>query len=123
MLEAGLQASVTRVVGEDDTAIALGSGDVPVLGTPRLVAWCEAATVQAIASELDAGATTVGTRVEIDHLAATAVGATVVAAASLQSVDRRRLTFAVTAHEGDKLIAEGTIARVVVDRERFVAGL
>ena len=115
-LEPGLQATITRTVGDDDTAIALGSGDVPVLGTPRLVAWCEAATVEAVRSALDPDSTTVGTNVSIDHLAPTQVGSTVTATATLDSFERRRLVFSVTAHEGTTVIGAGTVNRVVVDR-------
>src|SRR5688572_19421107 len=78
-LTPGLSATVTLTVTEADTAIALGSGDVPVLATPRIVALVEEATVAAVAPVLDDGATTVGTRVELDHHAPTRVGATVVA--------------------------------------------
>ena len=122
-LQEGLKASVTRTVTGDDTAIALGSGDVPVLGTPRVVAWCEAATVEVVASELEAGMTTVGTTVRLDHLAPTGVGAEVVASAELETIDNRRLTFAVSAHDAGELIASGTITRIIVDIDRFLAPL
>src|SRR5215468_6940313 len=98
-------ARLELVVGEADTAIALGSGDVPVLGTPRVLALAEAATVAAAAGVLPAGATSVGTRVELEHLAATPVGATVVAEAVLSTADGRRLEFAVTVREGDVVVA------------------
>lgn len=92
-----------------------------MLGTPRVVAWCEAATVEAVASQLEAGTTTVGMTVQIDHLAPTRVGADVIAAAELEIVDKRRLTFSVTAHDGDQLIASGKITRIIVDTDRFLA--
>ena len=82
-LEPGLSARVALTVGEADTAQTLGSGDVPVLGTPRVLALCEAATVRATARYLPPGTTTVGTRVELEHLAATPVGGTVTAEARL----------------------------------------
>ena len=62
-------------VTDADTAAALGSGDVPVLGTPRLIAWMEAATVRTVAALLNPGQTTVGTAIRIEHRRATAVGA------------------------------------------------
>ncbi|MEM1333019.1 MAG: hotdog domain-containing protein, partial [Actinomycetota bacterium] len=96
-LEVGLIGSAQLVVGPDDTAQALGSGDVEVLGTPRVVALCEAATVDALRARLAVGTTTVGTRVQVDHLRPTAVGAEVHAEAVLDSVDGRRLTFTVSA--------------------------
>jgi fluoroacetyl-CoA thioesterase len=115
------EAVVEHVVGEGDTAVALGSGDVPVLGTPRLVALAEAATVAALRGRLDEGRTSVGTRVELDHLAASPVGATVRVRAELTGSDGRTLRFAVTAHDGaGTLVGRGTVTRAVVDRARFV---
>ncbi len=122
-LEPGLDGSVELTVGAVHTAIAVRSGDVPVLATPVVVALCEEATVDAVSSRLDAGSTTVGTSVEIDHLAPSAVGASVVALAELIAVDGRRLTFAVEVREGTKTVARGTVTRVVVDRDRFLDAL
>lgn len=107
------------VVGEVDTAIALGSGDVAVLGTPRLVALCEQATVDAVFGALGADRTTVGIRVELDHLAASRVGDAVVARAHLDEVDGTRLRFSVAASDGRRDIGRGVILRAIVDRERF----
>ena len=116
----GLTARVELTVTAADTARAIGSGDVPVLGTPRVLALAEAATVAALADRMPAGSTTVGTRVELDHLAATAVGRTVVAQARLTEVDRRRLVFEVTVTEGGEPVARGRVERALVDRQRFV---
>ena len=110
-------------MSDDDTAIAVGSGDVPVLATPRVVALVEEATVAAVTPVLDPGETTVGTRVEIDHLLPTPVGATVSAEARLVTVRRHRLRFAIEVREGEQVIARGTVTRAVVDRERFLASL
>jgi len=120
-LEIGLSARVTLTVTEADTAQGLGSGDVPVLGTPRLLALAEAATVRATARHLPAGGTTVGTRVELAHLAATPIGGVVMVEARLSTVDGSRLGFDISAHEGGTVIARGTVERVLVNRERFVA--
>jgi fluoroacetyl-CoA thioesterase len=120
-MDPGKAANVELHVTDADTAQALGSGDVPVLGTPRVLALAEAATVAAVAGTLPDGATTVGTRVELEHLGATAVGGTVVAEAVLSTVDGRRLEFAVTVREGDAVVARGRVHRVVVDRDRFLA--
>lgn len=119
-LSRGLGARVELTVTDADTAQALGSGDVPVLGTPRVLALAEAATVAATATRLDSGLTTVGTRVELDHLAATPVGRTVTAEATLTDADGRRLTFQVVVRDGTTVVAEGRVDRVVVDRQRFV---
>lgn len=122
-LEPGLTGRATLSVSERDTAIAFGSGDVPVLATPRLVALAEEATVAAVAAALDPVSTTVGIRVELDHVAATGVGKTVTADAELTDVDGRALMFSVSVHEGTKTIAEGAVHRVVVNRERFLTGI
>jgi fluoroacetyl-CoA thioesterase len=116
----GSLARVELTVADADTAQALGSGDVPVLGTPRVLAMVEAATVAATATRLTPGATTVGTRVEIDHRAPTPIGRTVVAEAKLSKVDGRRLIFEVCVRDGDEVVADGRVERVVVDRHRFV---
>jgi fluoroacetyl-CoA thioesterase len=119
-LTAGLTAKVQLTVGDADTAQALGSGDVPVLGTPRVVALVEAATVAATARVLQPGQTSVGVRVELDHKSPTPVGHQVVAEAMLTSVDGRRLVFEVTVREDDLVVADGRVERIIVDRHRFV---
>src|SRR5262245_42430760 len=116
--------AVTRVqptVTDADTAQALGSGDVPVLATPRLLALAEAASVGATASRMPPGMTSVGTRIELDHKAATAIGRTVTAEARLAKADGRRLFFEIVVREGDVVVADGRIERVVVDRQRFIS--
>jgi predicted thioesterase len=119
-LQPGLAAEVVAPVTESDTAIALGSGDVPVLGTPRVVALCEEATVKALECALDPGTTTVGMRIQLDHVAPTAVGHKVRAEATLERVEGRRLTFSVSMRDERGLIAVGKVTRVVVDIERFL---
>lgn len=114
-----------HTVTADDTAIALGSGDVPALGTPRLIAWLEAATVDAAAAFIAPGDTTVGTAVRIRHLRATPVGGTVECVAIPREIgDGRAYAFAVRAtDEAGETVAEGEIERAVVDRRRFLARL
>ena len=107
-------------VGDADTAVALGSGDVAVLATPSVVLLSERATVQAVEDHVPAGHTTVGYRVQLDHLAPVAVGDEVLAEAVLESVEGRRLTFRVSVKHRDGLIAAGRITRVVVERTRFL---
>jgi predicted thioesterase len=108
------------VVAAEDTALAQGSGDVPVLATPRVVRLAEEATVRAVAGELGEQETTVGYRVQLDHLAPTAVGGRVDAEATLETVESRRLTFRVSVSDGRGLVAAGRITRVVVERDRFL---
>ena len=112
-------------VTEADTALAMGSGDVRVLGTPRLIAWIEAATVRAAAAFLEAGQTTVGTAIRIEHRRATPVGGSVeVTATPPRGVAGRRLTFDVRAVDGaGEVIAAGEIDRRIVDRQRFLDSL
>lgn len=119
-LSPGLHGSAKLVVADADTAIALHSGDVPVLGTPRLIALCEEATVAAVADHLPGGQTTVGMRVQIDHLAPTHVGSSVAAEATLEKVEGRRLTFTISVSDHCGLVAAGKVTRVVVERARFL---
>jgi predicted thioesterase len=120
-LAPGLTATVELAVTDADTAVALRSGDVPVLATPRVVALVEEATVSAVAPALAVGQTTVGTRVDVEHLAPTVVGSTVVAHARLESADGRRLAFAVSVSAEGVPVARGRVERVVVDRDRFMS--
>jgi len=120
----GLHAEIERVVGADDTAEALGSGDVAVLGTPRLVAWFEAATLTALHGHLSAGTTTVGTSVAVRHRRPSPVGAGVMVRARVVRHEGRRVEFAVEAESttGGRL-AEGSVSRALVERESFLGGL
>ncbi len=117
----GLTGRAHLDVDAADTAEAFGSGDVPVLGTPRVVALCEQAAITALGSVLSAGQTSVGMRVQIDHLAPTAVGGAVTADATLEKVEGRRLTFTVSVSDRCGLVAAGRVTRVVVERERFLS--
>ncbi|HEY7274191.1 MAG TPA: hotdog domain-containing protein [Actinoplanes sp.] len=119
-LTPGLSARVELTVTDADTAQALGSGDVPVLGTPRVLALAEAATVAATARQLPGGLTTVGTRAEVDHRAPTPVGRRVTAQATLAKVDGRRLVFEVAVRDGETVVAEIRVERVLLDRQRFI---
>lgn len=120
-MDATLRFSVT----DADTAVAVGSGSLPVLGTPRLLAWCEAATCAAIDPTLPAGSTSVGTRVELEHTGASAVGDEVEVTASAAYVDGRLHRFTVAARavadgRPGKVLATGEVTRIVVDAERFL---
>ena len=116
-------ATLTFTVTDDDTALALGSGSLPVLGTPRLLAWLEAATCACLEPVLAPGTASVGTRVQVEHLAASPVGAAVEVSASSAYEDGRLHRFTVSARDtrGGKVLAAGEITRVVVDAERFLA--
>ena len=117
-----MDATLTFTVTDADTAEAVGSGSLPVLGTPRLLAWCEAATCAAIEPSLAPGETSVGTRIELEHVAASAVGQQVEITASASYVDGRLHRFTVGARNvGGKVIGTGEVTRVVVDAERFMS--
>ncbi len=120
-LAAGLSASVTRQVDVADTAIEIGSGDVAVLGTPRLIAWCEQATVAATADSMAPRTTSVALQIQIDHVAPSPVGRSVTAEATLEKVVGRKLLYTVAARDEHGLVAAGKVTRVVVDRDRFLA--
>ena len=119
-VEPGLSAEVELVVADSDTAVALRSGEVPVLGTPRVVALCEEATVVALAGRLEPGETSVGHTVQLDHVAPTKVGTTIRAEATLLKVNGRRLTFSVSVSDARGLVAAGKVTRVIVDADRFM---
>ena len=136
-LAPGLLAELRVVVSEADTAIAAGSGDVPVLATPRLLALAEAASVAAIEPQLGAEMTSVGTAASLEHRRASPVGAEIVVEAELTEVAGRRLVFSfIVRHsppgnsgdggpdaDEDLVVGAGTLERVVVDREKFLARL
>ncbi len=120
-LETGMRGDAKLVVTDADTALALGSGSVEVLGSPRLVALCEEACCNALEHALEDGTTTVGMRIQFDHLQPTPVGAEVIAEAVLEKIEGRRLKFTVSASDTGGLVAAGKITRVLVDLDRFMA--
>ncbi|MGQ0632062.1 MAG: thioesterase family protein [Sporichthyaceae bacterium] len=121
-LSVGSSATRRHRVTASDTAAALGSGAVEVLATPRLLALMEAATVQAVAADLEPGQTSVGTRVQLEHLRPSAVGVEVVVHARLVEHDERRLRFEVVAEHGDgTVVASAVITRSLVGLEQFHA--
>jgi fluoroacetyl-CoA thioesterase len=117
-------ATLMFTVTPADTAAAVGSGDLDVLATPRLLAWAEAATCAAVAAELGPTQTSVGTRVSLEHLRASAVGEEVRVEAQVGHRDGRLIKFQVSAEDGKgRLVGQGEVTRVVVDRERFMSRL
>jgi predicted thioesterase len=119
-LSPGLAAIIDHVVSESDTSAAMGTSDVPVLSTPRIILLAEQATGEALAGRLPPGQSAVEHRVEISHVAPTPVGAAVRAEAVLESVDGRRLVFRVTISDSRGLVAAGRFTRVIVSRDRFL---
>ncbi len=120
--QVGDEANLIRTVTAADTASTVGSGDLEVLGTPVLLAWCEAATCEAL--DLDDPFTSVGVKAEIEHLAANAIGDSISATATVASVDRRAVSFDVVAVDGrGRAVGRGRIVRMIVDRQKFLARL
>ena len=119
-MKTGLYYTSTATVTAENTAIALGSGDMEVLATPALVALMENAAMEAVIEELDDEQTTVGAHIDVAHLRPTPMGETVHATATLTAVEGRKLTFSVKAEDNHGAIGEGTHVRYIVDRNRFL---
>lgn len=119
MTEFARSATLEKTVAEQDTAMALSSGDLAVLATPRLLAWCEEATC--IALQLPSSLTSVGAKVQLDHLAPSNVGERIAVTATITEQTERRATFAVSASDSSgREIAQGTVLRAIVDRQTFL---
>ena len=124
MLEKGLTHTIRIIVANCDTAVALGSGDLPVLATPRMAILLENAAMVAVATELPDGSTTVGGHIDVSHLKPTPIGAVIEGTATLEKIDGRKLYFNVKAVQEDgTVIGEGTHLRFIVDREKFMERL
>lgn len=123
MIHQGLTHTSTLKVTNADTALEMGSGDMPVLATPAMTALMENAAMLAVSDSLPEGCTTVGGHISASHLKPSRVGAQVSATATLDKIDGRKLYFTVKAHDGDTLIGEGSHLRFIVERDRFMAKL
>lgn len=121
MIEKGLSARSTTTVRSENTAAAMGSGDLPVFATPAMVALMENAAMKAVAEHLPEGVTTVGAEMNTTHIKPSGVGASVTASAVLAEIEGRRLTFNVGAHDDEGMIGEGVHVRYIVDRGKFLA--
>ena len=120
-IEPGLVGVVEVVVQPTDTADALGNKGVHVLATPRLVALLELAAIRAVEAHLPPGAGTVGTRIDVRHLAATPVGMRATIRATLREIEGRRLTFDIEGHDEAERIVEGSHERFQIDQAKFLA--
>lgn len=121
MVEVGLNHTSELTVTDAVTAVRMGSGDMPVLATPAMMALMENAAMLAVADELPGGSTTVGGHIASSHLRPSKIGDVVRAIAEVTKVDGRKIEFNVSAYSGDVLLGEGTHLRFVVDRERFMS--
>lgn len=123
MLETGLSARSVTTVTAENTAAAMGSGDLPVFATPAMIALMEHAAMDAVAGSLPAGSTTVGSEMNATHLKPSGLGTEITATAVLTAVEGRKLTFNVGARDAQGMIGEGTHVRYIVDREKFMSKL
>lgn len=119
-LSVGLNATVLKEVSMSDTAQAFGSGEVKVFATPMMIGLMENAALKAVDHLLPEGYATVGTHIDVKHLAATPVGMMVTAEAKLIGIEGKKLTFSITAKDELDLIGEGTHQRVIIPFEKFV---
>ena len=121
MIEVGKKYIIETIVREDDTAKAFGSGELMVLATPRMIALMEEASYKCVGADLDEGASTVGTYLDVKHLAATPVGMKVKFESEVIEVDGRKIIYNVKAFDEAGLIGEGKHERFVIFAEKFVA--
>ena len=119
LLHTGLELTKSTAVTEEMSAVTMHSGGLHVFATPMMIALMEEAALECVDGYMDDGMTTVGTRVDIEHLSPTPVGCTVRARAVLSEIDRRRLVFTVEAHDEKGIIGRGTHERFIVDKEKF----
>lgn len=118
-MQPGLRGTVELIVAEQHTAPHVGSGRVHVMATPVMVNLMEAAALQAVEGLLPAGFQTVGTHLDVTHVAATPVGMRVRAYAELTRVEKRTLTFRIRAEDEKEPIGEGVHERIIINLERF----
>jgi len=118
-LNPGLRGRAGVIVGDEHTAPSIGSGQIRVLATPVMINLMEAAALDAIESHLEPGHQSLGTHLDVSHVAATPVGISAEAMAEVTHVEGNKVIFRVEAHDDTDLIGEGTHTRVVVDVARF----
>ena len=123
MIEIGLKHTSELTVTDTVTAIKMGSGDMPVLATPAMMALMENAAMLAVDDELPEGCTTVGGHIQSSHLKPSKIGDKVSATAEVTKVDGKKIEFKIAAYSGDVPLGEGTHLRFIVDRERFLSKL
>ena len=121
MISEKMTYSVEIKVGQNDTAKALGSGELDVLATPRMIALMEEASAKCIKAELDDSESSVGTLIDVKHVSATPLGLKVTATAEVIEVDSRRVVFKVTANDEKGLIGEGRHERFIINKEKFLS--
>jgi len=119
----GKTATVTTTVTEKNTAKTVGSGSLDVFSTPMMIALMEQAACECLADSLEPGQTSVGTQINVAHTAASPLGATISATATIDNVDGRKISFTVTASDGANEIGNGKHERFIIDAEKFMSKL
>lgn len=119
-MQIGQRNQITTKVKESDIAKVFGSGELEVLSTPRMIALMEECAYKCISADLEAGATTVGTLMNVKHVSATPIGMDVTVEAEITEIDGRRVCFSVKAYDEAGLIGEGTHERFIVYSEKFL---
>ncbi len=120
MIKVGLKGEKKILVEEHNTASAYGSGDLPVFGTPAMIALMECTALESVRDYLEEGFSTVGTLVDVKHMSATPLGMEVHCQSELMEVDRKRLVFNVKAYDERGIIGEGIHERFIIDKEKFL---
>lgn len=123
MLKEGLIFIQDKIVSDNETAAVLGSGGVDVFSTPMLIAFMENTAYKLVQEHLEAGDSTVGTSVNINHLKANLVGDKVTCTATLTKIDKKRLDFSVVVTYENDIVGEGTHSRFIVNLEKFLSKL
>jgi len=123
LIKVGIIREDKRTVGQEDTAVAMKSGDLSVYATPALVAFLEYTAKELVRKYLDDNETTVGIRMDVSHIKASKLGAAIHSKAEVIKVEEKKITFRVEAYEGETLIGFGTHERFVVDKIRFISKL
>ena len=123
MIRIGQKHTSELKVIDSMTAVEVGSGDMPVLATPMMMALMENAAMLAVKDDLPDGCTTVGGHIESSHLKPSKTGDVVRAEAEVTKVDGKKIEFKVSAYSGDTLLGEGTLLRFIVDRDKFMSRL
>lgn len=121
MLQTGLKGQQSEIVTNEKTAMEMGSGTLPVYATPAMIALMEKTAMLSVAKELAGEEATVGTRLEISHLAACGLGSEIRCESLLTEIDRKRLVFEVQAFEGETLIGKGIHERFIINTEKFMS--
>ena len=121
MLTVGIKGTLERTVSEGLTAKAMGSGELPVFATPAVIALAEETAWKSVAPELEEGQGTVGTKMDLAHIAATPLGMKVRCESELVEIDRRKLVFSIAVFDEKEKVAEGRHERFIVDNAKFLS--